>query len=98
MMCAHGGSATQVASNVRVKANGNFVAVMSDEITLAGCGFTVPPGVPTPCIAAKFMTPAKRVKIGGVPAVLATTTALTTGMGPPVPLVVTAAQKRATAT
>lgn len=99
MMCAHGGKATVVPSNLRVKAGGNPVVVLTDMPVIAGCAFTVPPGVPTPCVAGKFMTSALRVKIGGIPAVLTNSQALTTGLGPPVPVTVAApGQVRASGT
>lgn len=98
MMCAHGGKASVPPTNLRVKAGGNPVVVQTDTAVIAGCAFTVPPGVPTPCVAAKFIVPATRVKIGGIPAVLVNTQGLTTGMGPPVPLTIIPGQVRASGT
>ena len=98
IMCGHGGKASVVPTNTRVKAGGNPVAVLPDSILVSGCPFTVPPGVPMPCVPGKFMVPATRIKVGGVPAVLVNTKALNTGMGPPVPMTIIAAQTRATGT
>jgi hypothetical protein len=93
-LCAHGGRAVIAPSNTRVLANKKPVAVLPDVISIAGCPFTTPPGAPLPCVQAKFLVPAVRVKINGQPAVLVNTQALTTGTGPPVPLSIVPSQLR----
>jgi hypothetical protein len=69
-MCPHGGSVTVISSNTRVKAGGQFVALMGDTFIIAGCAFTIPPGKPQPCTTIQWLVPAMRVKIMGKPVLL----------------------------
>lgn len=94
MMCAHGGSASAVASSTRVKCDGSPALVLPDVITVAGCPFTVPPGAPMPCVTGRAVTASTRVKVGGKPVITHASTIMTTGSGPPVPVTVTLAQTR----
>jgi hypothetical protein len=64
--CSHGGSATIMPSQQRVKVAGNFVAVLADTTTVAGCSFQVPIGTgtkPQPCVKIQWAVPATRVKV-----------------------------------
>ena len=64
--CTHGGSATIVPSQQRVKVEGNFVALLTDTTTVAGCSFQVPVGAgtkPQPCMKIQWLVPAIRVKV-----------------------------------
>jgi len=74
--CPHGGQVTIVSSNARVIASGTPLATMADQFMVAGCAFTVPPGVPQPCLTVQWMTPAVRVLINGQPPILQTSTGL----------------------
>jgi hypothetical protein len=99
-MCPHGGQVTIVSSNTRVLATGMPLATMADQFMVAGCVFTVPPGVPQPCLKVQWMTPAVRVLINGQPPILQASTGLAlsaTGIpgGPPI---VAATQMRVVAT
>lgn len=58
------------STNTRVKASGQFVAVMGDIYTIAGCAFTVPPGKPQPCVRIEWLVPSMRVKVMGKPVLL----------------------------
>ncbi len=94
ILCAHGGQAKIIPTNTRVKANGVFVATQACVVMIAGCPFTVPPGIPTPCIPAQWTVVATRVKIMGKPAVTQASVGMTTGMGPPVPLQIVKTQTK----
>jgi hypothetical protein len=68
VQCPHGGQATIVTTNARVKVGGNFVALLNDVTTVAGCSFQVPIGTgtkPQPCMKVQWLTPATRVKVMG---------------------------------
>jgi hypothetical protein len=87
--CPHGGQVTIVSSNARVLASGMPLATLADQFMVAGCAFTVPPGVPQPCLIVQWMTPAVRVLINGQPPILQASTGLAlsaTGIpgGPPI--------------
>ena len=87
--CPHGGQVTIVSSNARVLASGMPLATMADQFMVAGCAFTVPPGVPQPCLKVQWMTPAVRVLINGQPPILQASTGIAlsaTGIpgGPPI--------------
>lgn len=88
IMCPHGGKATIIPSNTRVTAGGVPVAVQTDVTMVAGCAFTVPPGVPTPCIPVQWLVAATRVTIMGKPALTQQSQGMTTGTGPPVPVTI----------
>lgn len=94
LLCAHGGAVSLVPTNLRVKAGGAFAMVQGDAPTIAGCAFTVPPGVPTPCVAAQVMVASTRVKIGGKGVVTQSSVVMTTGTGPPVPVSIVQTQVR----
>jgi hypothetical protein len=74
-LCPHGGQVSTTSSNTRVKAGGQLVATSADTSTIAGCPFTVP-NKPQPCVKVQWLAPATRVKVGGQPALLQTSSAL----------------------
>jgi uncharacterized Zn-binding protein involved in type VI secretion len=76
IMCPHGASATINSANVRVKAGGSPIALLSDITTVAGCPFTVPGPKPQPCILVQWLVGATRVKVGGTPVLLQNSTGL----------------------
>jgi hypothetical protein len=75
-MCPHGGQVTAVASSPRVTLGGAPATTVSDQFTIAGCAFTVPPSKPQPCMKVQWLVGALRVKIGGNAAVLKTSTGI----------------------
>ncbi|HRW45947.1 MAG: hypothetical protein M9936_24260 [Caldilinea sp.] len=91
LICPHGGSVSIVSSNTRVRAGGAFVATMADTFTVAGCPFQIPVGAgtkPQPCVTLRWIAPAVRVRIGGQPAILQTSSAISLSVeqipqGPP---------------
>ena len=70
VLCMHAGQAQPTAPNPRVKVGGQPVVTQSAPYTVAGCPFTVPPAVPSPCVTAQWVTGALRVRAGGVPVLL----------------------------
>ena len=75
-MCPHGGQVTAIASSPRVTLGGTPATTTADTFVVAGCAFNVG-GSPHPCVKVQWLVPAARVKIGGQPAVLQTSTGLT---------------------
>jgi uncharacterized Zn-binding protein involved in type VI secretion len=69
-ICPHGGQVTTIPTNVRVTVMGQPVATMNDQFLVAGCAFTVGPK-PQPCVKVQWLVPSARVKVMGVPAILA---------------------------
>ena len=96
VLCPHGGKATIVPANTRVKAGGQFVVTQACQVIVSGCSFTVPVAVPMPCLPATWTVVASRVKAMGSPVVTLSSVGMTTGMGPPVPLIITPSQVRVT--
>ena len=78
-LCPHGGNASTISSNTRVKVSGMPVATLSDMTTVAGCPFAIQVGAVTkvqPCVKVQWLTPAVRVKVMGNPVLLKTSTGL----------------------
>lgn len=66
VQCPHGGMATAIASNIKVRADGSSVLVERDLHTVAGCPFTI--GVtPSPCLTISWSAGASKVKLNNVP-------------------------------
>ena len=74
-ICPHGGQVQVVPGNPRVMLGGQPVATMADQFTIAGCVFTVGTK-PQPCVLVQWMVPAARVKVGGQPVILQTSTGI----------------------
>ncbi len=75
-MCPHGGPVSIISSNARVKISGQPVATLSDTYTVGGCAFTVPGPKPQPCVTVQWLVPASRVRVGGQPVILQTSSGL----------------------
>jgi hypothetical protein len=75
-LCPHGGPMSIISSNARVKVSSQPVATLSDTYTIAGCAFTVPGPKPQPCVTVQWLVPASRVRVGGQPVILQTSTGL----------------------
>ena len=63
-----------------------------DQVLVAGCAFTVPPGKPQRCLKVQWLQPALRVTVLGQPAILRTSVGLCQSpeqipQGPPTVLV-----------
>lgn len=78
-LCPHAGQVSVVSSNTRVKVSGQAVATQSDNFTVAGCPFQVPVGPatkPQPCVRVQWLVPATRVRVGGQPVILTSSTGI----------------------
>lgn len=75
LSCPHGGQATDISSNVRVKASGMAVATLADQFVVAGCAFTVGTK-PQPCVSIRWLTSALRVRVNGSPVLLQSSSGL----------------------
>lgn len=71
VQCTHGIPAQIPPVQPRVLVSMQPVAVMSSQIMVPGCPFTVPPGKPQPCVLIKWLMPSARVKVMGQPALVA---------------------------
>jgi hypothetical protein len=93
VMCPHGGQAQPTAPNVRVMVGGQATVTLSTPYSVAGC--TLPPNAGGPCVTGAWTVGTARVTSLGQPLVIqgGTATCVPTG----VPLTVTAAQVRVTA-
>lgn len=75
VQCPHGGMATPVNSNARVRVGGAFALLADDPWVVAGCPLNVA-GAPHPCVLVEWSGEAQRVKVGGRPVLLATSVGL----------------------
>jgi hypothetical protein len=74
--CPHGGQVAVIPSAPRVFVSGQPVATMADTYLIAGCPFVLPGGAPSPCLTVRWLVPAARVLVGGVPAIVQTSSGL----------------------
>lgn len=75
LMCPHAGTFSIVTSNSHVKVDGQFAVTQQDTFTISGCPFMLGTS-PHPCVLAKWLVVATRVKVGGNFVVLKDSTAL----------------------
>lgn len=75
-MCPHGGSVQVVPGNPRVKLGGQPAATVGDQFLVSGCPFQTPVPAPSPCLTIQWLAPAVRVRAGGQPLVLSTSSGL----------------------
>ena len=64
LLCPHGGQVTIVPANTRAMAGGAPIATAADTFVVAGCAFTLPGPVPSPCVRVQWVMPAQRVTAG----------------------------------
>lgn len=74
-ICPHGGQVSTTPGSPRVTVGGQPVATTADTFLIAGCAFTVGTK-PQPCTKVQWLVPAMRVKVGGQPVVLQSSTGL----------------------
>jgi hypothetical protein len=67
MQCMHQGPASTTPTQTRVLVSGQQVATSSNQITVAGCPFTVSNPKPQPCVTVKWSMVASRVFAAGQP-------------------------------
>lgn len=94
VQCAHAGQAQPTAPNARVLVSGQPIVMQPAPYVVAGCPFTVPPGVPMPCVTAQWVSAATRVMSNGMPVLLMDSQAICTPKG--TPLLIVATQTRVT--
>lgn len=78
-ICTHGAQVSIISTNTRVMAAGSPIAVLNDTYTVSGCPFQIPVGAgtkPQPCIKLQWIAPAVRVRVGGQPVILQTSSAI----------------------
>jgi hypothetical protein len=63
LMCPHGGTVSAITSNTRVNAGGSPVVRASDTFIIAGCPFTLPGPVPSPCVSVQWISPDTRSQV-----------------------------------
>jgi len=94
VICAHAGQAQPTAPNPRVMVSSQPVVTQSCTYMIAGCPFTVPPSVPSPCVTGQWITAATRVLAGGVPVLLQDSQAICTPNGTPLNIIMTQTRAR----
>lgn len=89
--CAHAGTASPTTTEPRVKVDGKDVVTLASSYSVSGC---VPPGAPNvpACATGQFLVGASRVKAGGQPVLLLTSSSTSAPNG--LPLQVTQTQSR----
>ena len=76
LTCPHGGMVSITSANVRAKAGGAPSATAADVFVVAGCPFTLPGPTPSPCVRVQWILPAARLRVGGPPALDASSVGL----------------------
>lgn len=89
VLCAHAGQAQATFPNPRVTVSGQPIVNQPAPYAIAGCTFTVPPGVPLPCVTAQWVTGATRITSNGMPVLLMDSQAICVPNGTPLMVVVT---------
>lgn len=87
--CTHGAPCSHVPTQQRVLVNGMPALTASDVNSVAGCPFTLPGPVASPCMTVQWVVPAVRVRVLGQPALLQSSVGLCKAasqapQGPPV--------------
>jgi hypothetical protein len=98
LTCPHGGQVTIVPASPRAVAGGAPLATTADTFIIAGCAFTLPGPVPSPCVQVQWIVPGLRVKAGGGRALDAGSVGLCIGAtgAPQGPVIIQATQSTVT--
>jgi hypothetical protein len=70
LICPHGGSVQISTTNSKVKLNGAFFALATDQFSISGCPFQIPIGVgtkPSPCLTVQWLVVDLKNKVIGSP-------------------------------
>ncbi len=67
LTCPHGGTVSAVPSSSKVTLGGDPIVLATDTFTIAGCAFTLPPAVPSPCVLVQWQSPAVKCASDGTP-------------------------------
>lgn len=70
--CTHGGTATLVTANAKLKIDGAPALLESDVHPVVGCPFTLPNGKPQPCIRIEWTGGAATCKVDGTKVLIKT--------------------------
>lgn len=70
IQCPHGAPGTLVTATAKVMVDNMAPLVVGDKGTIAGCPFTVPSGVPQPCVTALLTKAATKVLAENKPVLL----------------------------
>jgi len=97
IQCPHGGQATVVPGNMKVKVDGAYALLPSDTFIIAGCSFMIGT-VPSPCLTIQWSAEATKVKINGTGPLLESSIGLCKGAAPQGPASVSGAQTKVKAT
>ena len=68
LLCPHGGQVTIIPASPRAIAGGAPIATTADTFLVAGCIFTLPGPVASPCVQVQWIVPGLRLKAGGAQA------------------------------
>lgn len=85
--CAHGGQAHAAVPRPRVRAAGAPVLAQDSTLLVGGCPNVSPAGTPFPCVTARFVTGAVRVRVNGAPVLLADGVSVCAPTGTPLTVV-----------
>jgi hypothetical protein len=99
IQCPHGVPAQPTPSQVRVTTTGQPLLTQADMFAIAGCPFQLPGPTPSPCVQVRWTTASLRVRAGGVPVLLQTSSSLCLAatQAPQGPAIVSAVSPRVTA-
>ncbi|AUX23337.1 hypothetical protein SOCEGT47_038600 [Sorangium cellulosum] len=99
IQCPHGVPAQAVPSQVRVTIGGQPMLTQMDTFTVGGCPFQLPGPTPSPCVQVRWLVASTRVRAGGAPVLLQTSTSLCLAatQAPQGPAIVAAVSPRVTA-
>jgi hypothetical protein len=70
VMCTHGGTASLITSNTKLKVDNSPALLESDVLPVAGCPFTLPGPKPSPCIRIEWTAGATQCKCDGTPVLI----------------------------
>jgi hypothetical protein len=70
VQCTHAIPSQILPVQPRVLVSGQPVATTASQIIIAGCPFTIPGPKPQPCVTIKWLMPAARVLVMGLPALV----------------------------
>lgn len=88
VICMHTGQARPITFSPRVKVSGQSVVTQTSSYMIAGCPF-VPPGGNGPCVTAKWINAATRVRVEGMRVLLRDSQAVCTPTGTGLKIIVT---------
>jgi hypothetical protein len=76
LTCPHGGKVVITPASPRAQGGGAPVATTADGFAIAGCTFTLPGPVPSPCVRVQWILPGQRVRRAGAQVLYADSTGL----------------------